>query len=112
MTPARALLGKGAYLGDDGTVAQGEINGFTANHRGNGWLRVRLDFGFLGGAYPFSRVDPAFRLVPIADGTQKEQRVLSVVSHCGTPGNGHGLVSNTSSDLPQGWFDLLAPTRR
>ncbi len=112
VTPASALLGEYAKYGDDGTGGTGEINGFTTNSRGNGTLRVRLDFGLLGGAYPFHRVNRSFGAVPIVDGSGDEQRVISIVSHCGTPGNGHGLVSKTSSDPAQGWFDLIAPSRQ
>lgn len=76
-------------IGDDGSGAAGQVNGFLTDASGNGRFSVTLDFPLmLGGSYPFDELDAS--LTPVSFG--KTPFAIRVVSHA-IDQVGHGLIS-------------------
>lgn len=87
-------------------------NGFTTNRKGNGSLRINLDFPVVGGAYPFDKASDEFVAVTITGGPGTPTAVVDpsrrkvggpfmvrLVSHC-QDNLAHGL----SPGKRETWF--------
>ena len=74
-------------------------NAFWTDASGNGQLEVELDFGLIGGAYPFPNYDPTLEEVAIV-GAPDAPFMIRIASHC-TDGLAHGLVQGDRET----WFN-------
>lgn len=86
LTLAAQTLG---MLGDDGSGAVGQANGFLTDASGNSRFVATLDFPLvLGGVFPFDEFDASLEAVPFGD----SPFAIRVVSHAFDQ-VGHGLIA-------------------